>query len=289
LPFFVVLLGLASSIFGFVLSPESGHSYPYCHSFFVNDVEYGKVMFAAMFGSVLLAQRRHGWQQWLFSALGAYFLVSMAFQALAMAFWASAIAAGFICLSLVNDENKERSLMAKIASPVYLASLIALALLLAIPSPASAFLRPYLTSSLVDNVTSCFLSWAHYLNALSSFRVMIGDGLMGYYRYAFIATGEKSRVMIDNGFLESYNAGGVIMLLFYVLLILVGFNALKKEEGHDAVLFAVIASFSMAFLFYSVFTNERLLFSSHFLSYVVSYFFSCYTSEKITRNPLNMA
>jgi hypothetical protein len=59
----------------------------------------------------------------------------------------------------------------------------------------------------------------------------------------------------------------------------VGFYGFKKSEKHNPIFFALILGFTLSFLVYSALTSERLLFSSHYLSFVASYLFSCSTAE----------
>jgi hypothetical protein len=270
-------LALASAIYGYLensVNPLSGADYPYHHSFFASDEEYGKILFVGFASALFLAYSKRGVYQFLFALLAVFLLVAMASQALALAFWASALALAFFAFAILFSSSSRS--FSKIASGIYLCALLTLGFLVVLPSATSSLLAPYLQNSFFNLYHSHALRWAHYLQALQGPSALLGEGLLGFYRDGFLNQGSVQLQALQNGFLDAFNTGGVFYLFFYLLLILVGFAALRKEEGQDPLFFALLASFSMIFLLLSVFSDERLLLSVHVPSFVMSYLFSCY-------------
>lgn len=281
LPLVAVGLALAAAIYGLVIGPDKSLSaYPYYASFLDSDATFGKVLFAGVFSAAVLAYQYEKIGRYIFIAIGAVLIVFEGMMALSMAFWASFFALSVFTLSLLTlpmaRPNKPTFL--SLGTYVFLGVFIVLLLLINLPGTSSLF-SPYLATPLKIQGDESFANWSHYLSLETSSRLILGDGLMGFYRYNVLVNGVAAMMPFNNGFMEAYDAGGVIYLLFYLLLIFVGFYGFKKSEKHNPIFFALILGFTLSFLVYSALTSERLLFSSHYLSFVASYLFSCSTAE----------
>jgi predicted membrane protein len=58
--------------------------------------------------------------------------------------------------------------------------------------------------------------------------------------------------------------------------VIVGLFRFKKSEEKDPTFFAIVLAFTCAFLLFTIISDERLFFSSHFLSFFVAYIFMVY-------------
>jgi hypothetical protein len=122
--------------------------------------------------------------------------------------------------------------------------------------------------------------WGTYLNGLSSWRLLIGEGAIGYYRVSLSGGNEAAFLPLQNGVLDVFNRGGVVYLLFSFLILIVGLFRFKKREEKNATFYAIVIAFTCAFLLFTIISDERLFFSSHFLSFFVAYVFFCYPHRK---------
>jgi hypothetical protein len=104
-----------------------------------------------------------------------------------------------------------------------------LAVLFTTLSPTSKYFQPYLGTQISLVAHEDLSIWSHYFSLETSWRLILGDGLMGFYRYNLSVSGTAYMVSFNNGFMEAYDAGGVVYLLFYLLLIFVGFYGFKKR------------------------------------------------------------
>jgi len=281
LPIAVVLFALASVVYAFIRGRDNSYSYVYYTSFFKTNEDFGKVLFAGCFALGVLAYDAKGWLRYVLIFLGVGLLVAAGLLGLSITFWCLAGASLVIAFNLYSPQ-KDRlvSKPLKWGSLVYGLLVLLLALLTAIPSALATTLRSYFGDELVEVFSSHLKIWKAYLDSISSWRIFVGDGLMGYYRPSLLATGQATYTPLQNGIIEVYNGGGLVYLMFYFLAIVIGLAKLKKEEAHQTSFYAIIIAFTGAFLFYTILTNERLFFSSNYLSLVVAYLFMGYPHHK---------
>lgn len=279
------LIASASFAYGFVRGADPTKSYPYYTSFFASNEDFGKVAFLGVFASALLAYDHPDWRRWFFLTLTLAFVVLTAWFGLAMTFWcligASLIVLIFVYVSSssLQPGNKLLRLMKRL-SLLYVLAVVVLVVLILVPSALASQLRLYLGESFREIWQSRMKVWSSYLNGLSSWRIFLGDGLMGYYRASLLTNGIALFTPFNNGPMDVFNGGGVVFLLFYLLVILVGFNTLSKNEGANSSFLAIVVGFSCAFLIYTIVTDERLLFSSNFMSLGFAYLFTSYPAPK---------
>ena len=283
LPILIVLLATISVIYGFIKGPDPSYSYVYYSSFFKSSDDLGKVLFAGGFSLAVLAYDSQSYLRYLWISLAFALLVATGFLGLSITFWCLTGASLVLSFNLYFDRYEHGvSKALKIGSFFYALLVLALVLLIAIPSPIATVLRSYFGDEVVVVISSRFKIWRSYLDTLSSWRVFLGDGLLGFYRSSLLQGSSPFYTPLENGIFEVYNSGGVVYLLFYFLVVVIGLAKLKKEEFFHPIFYGIILSFSGAFLFYTLLTNERLLFSSSYLSLIVSYLFMGYAHH---RNP----
>lgn len=281
LPLVVVAIAFVSVIIGYALGPSSTETaYPNYASFYQNDVVFSEVVFAGIFASAVLAYHYRGSFRYVFLVLLVFFFVSEGVMALSLAFWASAFSLVIFAITLlgssVNYPAKRRLIRWGIG--VFLVVVLVLFILTLTPGTSTA-LKPYLSSQISTRISEDLDIWYHYFSLETGWRIILGDGLMGFYRYSLSISSTGTMISLNNGFMEAYDSGGVVYLLFYLLLIFVGFYGFKRSEKRNPIFFGLVLGFVLAFLFLSALTSERLLFSSHYPSFVASYLFSCYTAE----------
>jgi hypothetical protein len=108
LPLVAVVIAFASVIAGYCLgtSPDDTMSYPVYNSYYENNVNFGKVVFAGVFSSSVLAYHYRKSLRYVFVGLGLFFFVSEAVMALSIAFWATALSLLIFGITLaVNAKN----------------------------------------------------------------------------------------------------------------------------------------------------------------------------------------
>lgn len=282
LPLVAVAIAFASVLAGYCLgtSPDDAMSYPIYNSYYENNIVFGKVVFAGVFSASVLAYHYRKTLRYVFGVLAIFFFASEAIMALSIAFWTTALALLIFGSSLVvnagNYPKKRRIIRLSVLG--YSTVIFLLMLLTFLPSTSTLF-RPYLGTQISFVAHDDLSVWSHYFSLESSWRLILGDGLMGFYRYNLSVFGTAYMVSFNNGFMEAYDAGGVVYLLFYLLLIFVGFYGFRKSEKRNPIFFGLVLGYVVAFLVLSTLSSERLLFSSHYLSFVASYLFSCYTAE----------
>lgn len=281
LPYTVVLIGLASLVFAFLSGPDPAFTnYPHYTSFYDDDEVFSKVMFVSTYCALVLAYEYRNWTRYLFLGVATLFLVMEGYFALAMAFWCTLISFALILLYFLFDRhNPERKGGNLPFAIIYFAVIGIFVLLVLIPSDLATALRPRLGAPIVEVIARCSRLWRSYLDTLSGPQLLWGDGPLGYFRSS-VMSGSALFQSPGNGPLEVYNAGGVVYLLFYLLLIIVAFVDFRKREGSHSFFFSVVVGFTCTFLFYTVFSTERLLFSYSFISFVVAYLFTCYPGHQ---------
>ena len=217
----------------------------------------------------------------MFLVIGFGLILSSGFLGLSITFWALVGATFFIALVILNSPKGDFDHKAyRYAALAYVLAIIAFALLMAIPSNVATSLRVYFGNEFAAVWADRSSSWSRFLNSLSSWRLFIGDGAMGYYRSNILAGNGEVYASLNSGIMSVYDGGGLVYLMFYILIIVVGLARFKRAEGRHSSFYAVVLAFTGAFLLYTVLTDERLLFSSHYLSFVVSYLFMCYPRYK---------
>ncbi|MCH4211127.1 MAG: hypothetical protein LKF75_04765 [Bacilli bacterium] len=294
-PLVVVAIGLASSIYGYVryygsaVSSSSGGNNGIFTSFYSDNVEYGKIIFVSTFSCFILAYSFKGWIRGLLIFLGLYFVSVSLTSYLSVAFFSSAVALFLLAISVIVDarKKKDRHSFLAISSYIYMACLLTFILLLCIPSSVSTYLQARTTEPFSKLFMDRCDRWAGFFSNLSGYRIFVGDGLMGYFRDGFYAgNANPSLSALNNGFIEAFDAGGVVYLLFYLFLVFISFSSLARNESHNSSFFTMMISFTVGFLLYSMLSNERLLFSSHYASFVASYLFCCYSSKGTMAEPI---
>jgi len=281
LPIVVVLFALVSVVYAFIRGRDASYSYVYYTSFFKTNEDLGKVLFAGCFALGVLAYDAKRWLRYALIFLDIGLLVATGLLGLSITFWCltgASVVIAFTLLSAQKDHLLSKPL--KWGSLLYFFLVLLLVLLTSIPSSLASTLRSYLGEEFIAVFSSRLKVWKAYLDSISSWRIFVGDGLMGYYRSSLLATGQAVFTPLENGILEVYNSGGLVYLLFYFLAIVIGLAKLKKEEAHHPIFYAVIVAFTGAFLFFTTLTDERLFFSSNFLSFVVAYLFMGYSHHK---------
>jgi hypothetical protein len=280
-PYLVILIAVASTIFGFIQGPESRDPYLVYTSFYKSNESLGKALFAGAFAAGVLGAEKQGKLRWVFLVIGFGLILSSGFLGLSITFWALVGATFFIALVILNSPKGDLDHKAyRYAALAYVLAIIVFALLMAIPSDVATSLRVYFGNEFTAVWADRSSSWSRFLNSLSSWRLFIGDGAMGYYRSNILAGNGETYASLNSGIMSVYNGGGLVYLMFYVLIIVVGLARFKHAEGRHSSFYAVVLAFTGAFLLYTVLTDERLLFSSHYLSFVVSYLFMCYPRYK---------
>jgi hypothetical protein len=280
-PLAVIFIAVASAIYGFIQGPESRDPYLVYTSFYSNNESLGKALFAGAFASGVLAAEKRGSLRWVFIGLGFALILSAGFLGLSITFWALLGATFLIALTVLNSSKEVlKSKKYRYVALGYVLVVVAFALLLTIPSDVATSLRVYFGNEFSAIWADRSSNWSRFLNSLSSWRLFIGDGAMGYYRSSTIQNHAVTFASLNSGIISVYDGGGLVYLMFYVLVIVVGLAHFKKDESHHPSFYAVVLAFTGAFLLYTVLTDERLLFSSHYLSFVASYLFMCYPRYK---------
>lgn len=271
----VVLFALASAIYAFIKGPDTSGSYLVYTSFFTSNVDFGKVLFASTFASALLAYDHPGVLRYVFMVLTAGFIALSGVFALAITFWSLILASFVVGLAiLLNQKAKSKAL--KIGCLLYVLLIATFIALIAIPSWLADTLRLYFGNELATLFSERIALWSRYLNSLSSWRIFLGDGALGHYRISLTSASSPVFTSLENGVLEVYDNGGLVYLMFYFLAIIVGAFRYMKREEKSRSFFAIVLAFSCAFLIFTFFSDERLFFSSHFLSLFLSTILLCY-------------
>jgi hypothetical protein len=277
IPVLAVVLALASVIFAFIRGPESADPYRVYASFYSSNETLGKVIFAGAFSASVLTAEKKGVLRVIFVVLSFAFLVCAAVFGLAVTFFALIGASVIIAFVVLNSPRGPSGIKPyRIGSIIYLFLVCALFLLILIPSSLSSFLKDYFGGEFAAVWSTRARGWSSFLNSLSSWRLFIGDGVMGYFRSTILSGGGEVFTPLNSGIMETFDAGGLVYLLFYVVVVVVGLARFKKEESRHLTFYAVVLAYCGAFLLYTVLSSERLLFSSHYLSFVVAYLFMCY-------------
>jgi hypothetical protein len=277
--YLVILLALASVIYAFIKGPDTAEGYLVYTSFFKSNEDLGKVLFAGTFASAVLAYDHQDWRRYVFTGVSMAFVALTGVLALAITFWGLMIASFVAGISVLLD-RRAKSKALKIACLVYVLAIVVFILLVAVPSSLADTLRIYFANEAAALLSERLALWGQYLDSLSSWRIFIGAGAMGYYRVSLLYGHEPALMSLQNGVLDVYNDGGLVYLMFYFLLIIVGIYRFKKREEKNSSFFAIVLAFTCAFLFLTFISDERLFFSSHFLSFFVAYIFLCYPGQK---------
>ena len=276
--YLAVLLALASLIYALIKGPDPAASYLTYTSFFKSNEDLGKVLFAGTFSSAVLAFDHRDWRRYPFVLLGIGFLVMTGLLGLTITFW-GLVMASFVVGIYVLLDRKAKSPLLRIGALIYVLLIVVLVFLVAIPSSLADTLRVYFGNELAFLLKTRVKLWGNYLNSLSSWRIFIGDGPIGYYRVG-VDEGSPLFTPLQNGILEVYNSGGLVYLMFYFLVVIVGLFRFKKSEEKNPTFFAIVLAFTCAFLLFTIISDERLFFSSRFLSFFVAYIFMCYPHNK---------
>lgn len=274
-PYSVLLFALASVIYAFIKGPDATESYLVYSSFFSGSEDFGKVLFASAFASALLAVDHPGALRYVFMVLAVGLVVLSGVLALAITFW-SLVLASFLAGMAILLNQKAKSRVRQIGCLLYVLLVAVFIVLIAIPSSLADTLRVYCGNELAAVFSERITLWSHYLNSLSSWRVFLGDGALGHYRISLTYGSSAAFTPLKNGVLEVYDNGGLVYLLFYFLVIIVGVFRFKKREEKSHSFFAAVLAFSCAFLIFTIFSGERLFFSSNFLSLFLSAILLCY-------------
>jgi len=274
-PYSVLLFALASVIYAFIKGPDSAGSYLVYSSFFSGNEDFGKVLFASAFASALLAYDHLGALRYVFVVLIVGFVALSGVLALAITFWSLVLVSFLVGMAILFNQKAENRAL-KTGCLFYVLLIAVFIVLIAIPSSLADTLRVYCGNELAAVFSERITLWSHYLNSLSSWRVFLGDGALGHYRISLAYGSSTAFTPLENGALEVYDNGGLVYLLFYFLVIVVGVFRFKKREEKSRSFFAVVLAFSCAFLVFTIFSDERLFFSSNFLSLFLSAILLCY-------------
>ena len=277
-PYLAVLLASASLIYAFIKGPDPSASYLTYTSFFKSNEDLGKVLFAGAFSSAVLAFDHKDWRRYLFALVGIGFLVLTGLLGLAITFWGLVVASFVVGIYVLLDQKAKSPLLWG-GALIFVLLIVVFVSLIAIPSSLADTLRVHFGNELAFMLKTRIKLWSNYLNSLSSWRIFLGAGPMGYYQ-AGVYEGNLVFTPLQNGILEVYNGGGLVYLMFYFLVVIVGLFRFKKSEEKNPTFFAVVIAFTCAFLLFTIISNERLFFSSHFLSFFVAYIFMCYPHNK---------
>lgn len=222
-----------------------------------------------------MAYDHPGALRYVFLALAAGFTALTGVLALALAFW-SLIFASFVVGMAVLLGQRAKSWPLKIGCLLYVLLVAAFVAFIAMPSSFADTLRIYCGNELAAVFSERVSLWNRYLNSLSSWRVFLGDGALGHYRISLSDGSSPAFTSLENGVLEVYDNGGLVYLLFYFVVIIVGVFRYKKREEKSRSFFVIVLAFSCAFLIFSFFSDERLFLSSRFLSLFLSAVLLCY-------------
>jgi hypothetical protein len=212
-PYLVIVFALASGVYAFIKGPDPSAPYLTYTSFFKSNEELGKVLFAGCFSAAILAFDHKDWRRYPFVFIGILLLVMTGLLGLAITFWGLMVASFVVGIYVLLDQ-KAKSHFLRIGALVYVLLIVVFIFLVAIPSSLADTLRVYFGNELAVLFSNRVKLWDNYLNSLSSWRIFIGDGAMGYYRVS-VLNGAPELTRLQNGVLEVYNGGGLVYLMFF--------------------------------------------------------------------------
>jgi hypothetical protein len=243
-------------------------------SFFETKNGFGGVLFGGFLCSLLLAvDYKRGFFKAIFILIGLLFVALTYFIRCDTAFVScAAVLAVWVFFVLFHLFHKQRVL-----SIVGLSIICVLFIggLVAIFQPDIYSKVPFL-ASLNSDINKAFIYgrlqivWDPYYSTIDPNTLFFGEGLMGRYSSFMVYYGQVFSFPFHNGYIELFNAGGIVLVSFYLFVVFILLKKLAQIRKTNSYVFGVVLSALFGFMVYALAESITLTIDTSLMSLIPS-------------------
>ncbi len=222
-------------------------------SFFGNKNRYGLVLFAGYAVCLAFSGAKKSLAKVFYLLVALFFWANTYVIRCDDAFMAGAVGFLFYLFGYFLTGVKKYKVLSWCGFTLVIGSIIAVIVISSLPE----FYENYSVFEKIHSFLGQFSSftgrvgiWAMYLSHLSPINIFFGQGAIGEYTYMAYDSGTIEAFSLHNGFLDYFNAGGIIFVAFLFVLVVKNFKYILTFKKDNPSLFAALLGLLGAYVIY---------------------------------------